>query len=94
VLDERWTGPDLSGYSVTDRAAYEWYLSDHPWARTERLRRAEADCAGAVARAAEVRAGIRSRRPHCAGCRRRCVRSRTGRNCARCWMPPSPTTSG
>jgi hypothetical protein len=56
VPDERWTGPDLSGYSVTDRAAYEWYLSDHPWARTERLRRAEADCAGAVARAAEVRA--------------------------------------
>jgi hypothetical protein len=56
MFDERWAGPDLSGYSVADRAAYEWYLSDHPWARAERVRRAEAASAPTLARAAEVRA--------------------------------------
>ena len=33
-------GPDLSGYPTTDDDAYEWLLSDHPWAAAERRRRA------------------------------------------------------
>lgn len=38
--------PDLSGYQITTAPhdpAYEWYLSDHPWAATERGRRREAE---------------------------------------------------
>lgn len=39
--------PDLSGYQIRiltpDDAAYEWYLSDHPWAVAERTRRREAE---------------------------------------------------
>jgi hypothetical protein len=46
--------PDLSRYDTQPDDAYEWLLSDHPWARTERIRRVargwEADLrnAGAV----------------------------------------------
>jgi hypothetical protein len=38
--------PDLSGYPITTAPcdpAYEWYLSDHPWAVAERARRREAE---------------------------------------------------
>jgi hypothetical protein len=38
--------PDLSNYPVTTTPrdqAYEWYLSDHPWALAERHRRREAE---------------------------------------------------
>ncbi|MFC4066738.1 hypothetical protein [Actinoplanes subglobosus] len=38
--------PDLSSYKITlwpPDAAYEWYLSDHPWAAAERTRRREAE---------------------------------------------------
>jgi hypothetical protein len=34
--------PDLSGYDTSAPAAGEWMLSDHPWAETERARRAGA----------------------------------------------------
>jgi hypothetical protein len=33
--------PDLSTYDTLPDDAYEWLLSDHPWARAERIRRAE-----------------------------------------------------
>jgi hypothetical protein len=42
ALGDLGTAPDLSDYDVTADDAYEWLLSDHPWARAERVRRAEA----------------------------------------------------
>jgi len=47
--------PDLSQYSVLPSDAYEWFLSDHPWARAERIRRAEAYHAGQLENASQVR---------------------------------------
>lgn len=32
-------GPDLTGYDTVPPDAYEWFLSDHPWAAAERRRR-------------------------------------------------------
>jgi hypothetical protein len=48
--------PDLSDYDTTaSAAAYEWLLSDHPWAVAERNRRRETNAARDLADAAQVR---------------------------------------
>lgn len=48
--------PDLSQYSGRADDAYEWLLSDHPWARAERARRAGRDRDAELRNAGEVRA--------------------------------------
>ena len=50
--------PDLRGYPTTDDDAYEWLLSDHPWAATERRRRAAVRHVEETAWAARVRQWI------------------------------------
>ena len=47
--------PDLSQLSTIDPAAYEWLLSDHPWAVAERARRRADYEARELATAAKVR---------------------------------------
>ena len=47
--------PDLSGYPATDDDVYEWLLSDHPWARTERQRRAQDRYREETTRAVQIR---------------------------------------
>jgi hypothetical protein len=47
--------PDLSDYDTLDDDAYEWLLSDHPWARAERIRRAEASYGHELRTAAAAR---------------------------------------
>ena len=47
--------PDLRGYPTTDDDAYEWLLSDHPWAAAERRRRAEVRRIEETTRAARIR---------------------------------------
>ncbi|ANY10767.1 hypothetical protein AFB00_30670 (plasmid) [Pseudonocardia sp. HH130630-07] len=47
--------PDLSAYDTGPDEAYEWLLSDHPWARVERLRRAESGWDDELRNAATVR---------------------------------------
>lgn len=47
--------PDLSHYDVADDDAYEWLLSDHPWAAAERRRRAQRYYAVQQRDAADVR---------------------------------------
>lgn len=48
--------PDLSGYDTAADDAYESLLSDHPWARAERIRRAEAGRDAELRNASTVRA--------------------------------------
>lgn len=48
--------PDLSRYDTLPHDALEWFLSDHPWAKAERVRRREAHYAGELQRAGEVHA--------------------------------------
>ncbi|MER7015323.1 hypothetical protein ABT324_28150 [Saccharopolyspora sp. NPDC000359] len=48
--------PDLSSYDTSDPAAYEWLLSDHPWARAERVRRRAATTDAELATTTAVRA--------------------------------------
>ncbi|MEU7802559.1 hypothetical protein AB0B10_25195 [Micromonospora arborensis] len=53
--------PDLSTYPVsrlTGDAAYEWYLSDHPWATAERCRRRAAELQYELDAASNVQAWI------------------------------------
>ncbi|MFI6031631.1 hypothetical protein [Amycolatopsis magusensis] len=47
--------PDLSAYDTGPDEAYEWLLSDHPWARTERIRRVETGWDAELRNAADVR---------------------------------------
>lgn len=47
--------PDLSGYAPEPDDAYEWFLSDHPWARAERMRRAETESSAELGNANDVR---------------------------------------
>jgi hypothetical protein len=47
--------PDLSAYDTQPDDAYEWLLSDHPWARTERVRRAESGWDAELRNASDVR---------------------------------------
>ena len=49
--------PDLRGYPTTDDDAYEWLLSDHPWAVAER-RRAEVRRIEETTRAAQLQQWI------------------------------------
>lgn len=46
--------PALEGMSVVDPDAYEWLLSDHPWATAERTRRRDAHHRREVAEADAV----------------------------------------
>jgi hypothetical protein len=53
--------PDLTGYQIStapDDPAYEWYLSDHPWAVAERARRREAEMQFTLNRAQKVQEWI------------------------------------
>jgi hypothetical protein len=50
--------PDLSQYCVVDAAAYEWLLSDHPWAVAERTRRHAAWAVRELGDAAKARAWV------------------------------------
>ena len=50
------TGDELHGRDVTDNAFYEWLLSDHPDAKSERDRRRAATYQADTDRAAAVRA--------------------------------------
>ena len=52
------TGDGLHGRDVTDDAFYEWLLSDHPDARTERDQRRAATHQAETGRAAAVRAWV------------------------------------
>lgn len=54
--------PDLSRYPLADCAAYEWYLSDHPWAVAERTRRLAARTNHELVNAAKLRASVERRR--------------------------------
>jgi hypothetical protein len=47
--------PDLSTYDALPDDAYEWLLSDHPWARTERIRRRAAATGAKLDNASRVR---------------------------------------
>ena len=47
--------PDLSQYDTLPDDAYEWYLSDHPWARAERIRRIDAARTAELRNASDVR---------------------------------------
>lgn len=48
--------PDLSRYDTLPHDAFEWFLSDHPWAQAERERRRDAHFASEQQRAGEVQA--------------------------------------
>ncbi|MFG1913019.1 hypothetical protein [Kribbella sp. NPDC048928] len=48
--------PDLSNYDTLKADAYEWFLSDHPWAVAERERRAAEYYREELDRAAHVQA--------------------------------------
>ena len=50
--------PDLRGYPTTDDDAYEWLLSDHPWAVAERRRRAAVRRIEETTRAAQLQQWI------------------------------------
>jgi hypothetical protein len=52
------TGDELHGRDVTDNAFYEWLLSDHPDAKSERDRRRAATYQAETERAAAVRAWV------------------------------------
>jgi hypothetical protein len=53
------TTPDLSEYDATaSPEAYEWWLSDHPWAVAERIRRHAATLQAELDQAAKVHAWI------------------------------------
>ncbi|SFQ81992.1 hypothetical protein [Amycolatopsis rubida] len=64
--------PDLSTFDSSPDDAYEWLLSDHPWARAERVRRAESGWDAELRNAGAVRdwtdridgADLRERYPH------------------------------
>ncbi|WP_134046423.1 hypothetical protein [Amycolatopsis arida] len=47
--------PDLSTYDTLPDDAYEWLLSDHPWARAERIRRADSGWDAELRNASDVR---------------------------------------
>jgi len=59
--------PDLSGYPATDDDVYEWLLSDHPWARAERRRRAQDRHTEDTTRAAQVRHWVDTTDQHSPG---------------------------
>ncbi|MEN3308924.1 MAG: hypothetical protein V7603_5126 [Micromonosporaceae bacterium] len=60
--------PDLSKYSAIEDDAYEWFLSDHPWAVAERTRRRAASATAELEDAAKVRAWVdRTRAADAAG---------------------------
>ncbi|WP_018588757.1 hypothetical protein [Salinispora arenicola] len=72
--NERTTGPgpmpDLSTYQVralSGDAAYEWYLSDHPWAAAERRRRRAAELQYEIDSARKVQEWIERTRAADAG---------------------------
>lgn len=48
--------PDLSEYDTLPHDAHEWFLSDHPWAKAERVRRRVAHFAHQQQIAGEVQA--------------------------------------
>src|SRR5699024_2117114 len=50
--DDDW--PPLDNLDVSNDAAYEWLLSNHPWARSERIRRRAEYLARRIAEADEV----------------------------------------
>ena len=60
--------PDLSEYDAASPEAYEWWLSDHPWAVAERTRRHVATLQAELDQAAKVHAWIeRTRTADAAG---------------------------